>query len=126
MACREDKDKSPIKNSFRYAFKGIHTSIRERNIKIHYTISVLVIMAGFFFSVSRIEWLFILTCIGGMIALEMVNTAIENVVDLVTKDFHPLAKEAKDIAAGAVLMYSIYSVMVGMIIFFPKIWRMFI
>ncbi len=70
---------------------------------------------------SAIEWMFISFAICGVLALELVNTAIERVVDLVTKDIHPLAKQAKDVAAGAVLLYAILSVIIGCIIFLPKI-----
>jgi len=64
--------------------------------------------------------MFISFAICGVLALELVNTAVERVVDLVTKEFHPLAKQAKDIAAGAVLLYAILSVVIGCIIFLPK------
>ena len=126
MAYREGNRKSSLQKSFTYAFKGIATSFRERNIIIHYCLAIGVLIAGTFFSLTTVEWLFVVTCIGGMIALEMVNTAIERVVDLATSDFHQLAKEAKDVAAGAVLVYSIYSIIVGCIIFLPKVWKLFL
>ncbi|WP_050615813.1 diacylglycerol kinase family protein [Bacillus testis] len=103
-----------------FALAGIKWSFRERNMKIHYFMAVAIVMAGCFFSLTKVEWLFILSCVGGVIALEMLNTAIEAVVDLVTDEFHELARIAKDTAAGAVLVYSIYSLIVGIIIFFPK------
>lgn len=108
--------------SFQYAIQGIaHTFLEERNMRIHVIISVIVVIAGFALNLSALEWLFILFAIGGVIVLELVNTAIERVVDLVTKEYHPLAKQAKDIAAGATFVYSILSVIVGIIIFLPKI-----
>lgn len=67
-----------------------------------------------------IEWSIVVLLIGGMLALEMMNAAIERVVDLVTLENHPLAKHAKDLAAGAVLVYAISSVVIGLIIFVPK------
>ena len=94
-------------------------------MRIHISLGLLVIMAGVFFSISRMEWLFILLCIAGMFTLEMLNTAIEKTVDLVTDEFHPLAKVAKDLAAGAVLVYTVYSIIVGIIIFLPKVIHFF-
>lgn len=120
-----DKNKFKSRNvirSFQYAIQGItHTVIKERNMRIHVSVSVVVLIASFVLKLSAIEWLFILFAIGGVIALELVNTAIERIVDLVTKDYHPLAKQAKDIAAGATFVYAILSVIVGIIIFLPKI-----
>ncbi|WP_075982341.1 diacylglycerol kinase family protein [Bacillus massilinigeriensis] len=121
------KDKSYHKRrgilwSFRYALEGIMAAIiRERNMKIHLFMTISVICLGWWTSLTKTEWLFISFAIGGMISLELINTAIERIVDLVTEDYHPLAKEAKDIAAGAVLLYSILSVIVGILIFWPKL-----
>lgn len=121
------KDRRPKRNrslfeSFYYAFSGIFSAIkRERNLQIHIVITVLVVIIGSLMSLSTIEWLFIIFAVGGMIALELVNTAIERVVDLATAELHPLAKQAKDIAAGAVLVYAFVAFAVGLIIFLPKI-----
>ncbi|WP_328154396.1 diacylglycerol kinase family protein [Cytobacillus praedii] len=102
---------------------GIRSVImNERNMKIHLGISLIVILTGLWLSLSMLEWLFIFLAIGGMLSLEMINTALERAVDLVTDQYHPLAKDAKDIAAGAVLLYAIMSVIIGVIIFVPKIW----
>lgn len=90
-------------------------------MRIHLSLGLLVILAGVFFSISRMEWLFVLLCIAGMFTLEILNTAIEKTVDLVTDEYHPLAKVAKDLAAGAVLVYTVYSIIVGMIVFLPKV-----
>lgn len=124
MAYRDNRKKSSFINSVGYALKGIQSSFNERNCKIHYCISTLVLLFGFVCKLNAIEWLFVLSCIAGMIALEMVNTAIENVVDLITSDYHALAKKAKDLAAGAVLIFAVYSVIVGVTIFLPKLWAM--
>lgn len=119
------KAKKVVK-SFSYALQGIcYASKVERNLKIHLSITLLVVILGFLFSLTKIEWLFVLIAIGGVITLELVNTSIERVVDLVTKDDHPLAKQAKDTAAGAVLIYAIIAVIIGIIIFVPKILRLF-
>ncbi|WHX99354.1 diacylglycerol kinase family protein [Neobacillus sp. DY30] len=106
--------------SFSYALTGIKTALwSERNMRIHLCVSMLVIGCSIFFSISKLEWLFVIVAIGGIFSLELVNTAIERVVDLVTEDYHPLAKQAKDLAAGAVFIYAVTAVVIGSIIFFP-------
>ncbi|WP_110926906.1 diacylglycerol kinase family protein [Bacillus massiliglaciei] len=123
MGFRENRDKRyPLVKSFGFAFAGIFEAVRtERNIRIHLVMLAAVAACGVYFEASRLEWLFILTAAAGTIALELVNSALERVVDLVTADYHPLAKQAKDIAAGAVLIYAIFSIIIGLIIFVPKI-----
>jgi len=107
--------------SFAFAIEGIVHSLKyERNIKIHLAVALAVIILGVLYNVSSFEWLLIIFAIGGMISFELMNTAVERVVDLVTSERHPLAKQAKDIAAGAVLIYAVMSVMIGCIIFLPK------
>lgn len=114
-----------VAKSFLYAFQGILTAVRaERNMKIHVCMTVIVLLVGLWLRLSAVEWLFILLAICGVIALELINTAIERVVDLVTGEYHPLAKQAKDTAAGAVLVYAFLSVVIGLIIFVPKLLKM--
>jgi undecaprenol kinase len=108
--------------SFAFAITGIKTALwSERNMRIHFVVSVLVILCAVFFSISKIEWLFILIAIGGIFSLELINTAIERVVDLITVEYHPLAKQAKDVAAGAVFIYAIMAVIIGVLIFLPHV-----
>jgi undecaprenol kinase len=122
MGYQGNNKKSPIIKSFGYAIQGIIAAVKaERNVKIHVTIAFLVILFGFYFSLSAIEWLFILAAIFGTISLELVNSAIERAVDLATIEIHPLAKEAKDFAAGAVLLYALFSAIIGLVIFLPKL-----
>ena len=114
--------KDPLYRSFGYAFQGIFTCVRkERNMKIHCVAMVCVVIAGFVFHITPVEWCFCLTLFGLVMALEMVNTAVEAVVDLVTEERKPLAKLAKDAAAGAVLIAAITAAIAGMIIFIPKL-----
>ena len=109
-------------HSFTFAISGIFHAVRhERNMRIHSIVTIIVIILSWFYHLSAIEWMFISFAICGVLALELVNTCIERVVDLVTEEFHPLAKQAKDVAAGAVLLYAIISVVIGCIIFLPKI-----
>lgn len=108
--------------SFKYAFEGILTGIKEeQNMKIHITIMILVIIFGIMLKISTTEWIICITLFGLVISMELVNTAIENTVDLITKEKNQQAKIAKDVAAGAVLVSAIASTVVGLIIFIPKI-----
>lgn len=112
--------KGKLIDSFRYALAGIFfAACHERNVKIHFLATFCVIGAGFYFHITTVEWLILLLTIGIVISLEMVNTALEKTVDLVTSEFHPLAKIAKDVAAGVVLFFSFIAVIIGAIIFLP-------
>ncbi|NSE35199.1 diacylglycerol kinase [Dorea longicatena] len=114
--------KDPLYKSFGYAFAGIFAVVtKERNMKIHCVAMVCVVIVGFVFHITPVEWCICLTLFGLVMALEMVNTAVEAVVDLVTKERRPLAKLAKDAAAGAVLIAAIMAAIAGMIIFIPKL-----
>lgn len=116
------KKRSPLYKSFGYAFEGIERTIHEeRNIKIHLTVVVLVILFGILLSISEIEWLICFLLFGLVISLELVNTAVEAVVDLVTEERKPLAKKAKDAAAGAVLFSAMIAAGIGFKIFIPKL-----
>ena len=123
----DSQDKSfPLMSSFSFAFSGILLALRkERNMRIHFISSIIVLLISIYFSITKIEWIFILFTIGGMFALELLNTAIERVVDLVTAEYHPLAKQAKDLAAGAVLIYAALSVVIGIVIFLPYVLNLF-
>lgn len=108
--------------SFQHAFCGILTSFAiGRNIKVHYIAAVVAILSGLYFGISKIEFLVILLVSSQVICLEMINTAIERAIDLVTSDYHIYAKIAKDVAAGAVLVASIIAAIIGGIIFLPYI-----
>ena len=103
-------DKKRLTNSFKYAFYGILQSYKgEQNLKIHTIVAFLVIIFGFVFKISYVEWLVCLVLIGLVLMAEFFNTSIENVVDLASPDIHPLAKSAKDTAAAGVLMMAIIS-----------------
>ena len=106
--------------SFGYAFQGVWTVVRkERNFRIHLT--CIGYMLGFllltdWFVVSRAEWALLLLACALVLSLEIVNTAVESTVDLATQERHPLAKRAKDAAAGAVLVAAFFAVLVGLVI----------
>ena len=106
--------------SFGYAFKGIASLLkREHNAWIHCIAIVVVTLAGLHFGITRTEWCIVCLCFGMVLAAEGFNTAIERLVDLVSPDFHPVAGDVKDVAAGAVLICAIVAAIIGMIIFIP-------
>lgn len=109
--------------SMEFAITGIITAFKEeRNMRKHMVSAILAIIAGAVFRISAIEWLFLLLAIFLVITFEIINSAIENVVDLASNyHFSMLAKNAKDMAAAAVLVISGYAVLTGLIIFVPKI-----
>jgi len=111
--------------SFVYAGRGIRLVFSsEANMKIHIVVATLVVICGFIFNINTTEWIACLLCIGLVFGAEMINTAIENVVDLASPDYQELAGKAKDIAAGAVLICAIVSVIIGILIFLPKGWQL--
>jgi diacylglycerol kinase (ATP) len=113
--------KNPLTKSFGYAFEGILTGIRqERNMKIH----CVAIILGTLFQITAVEWCICLLLFALVAGLELVNTAVEAVVDLVTEEKKPLAKKAKDTAAGAVLFAAVISVFIGCIIFLPYVFEL--
>ena len=89
-----------------HAFRGIMSLIKnDNNFRIHLLAVIVVIISGFWVEFTEGEWLAVIVTMGGVLALEAVNTAIETVVDLVSPEYHILAKKAKDVAAGAVLLF---------------------
>ena len=118
----EKQGKSKFFESVGHALNGIqYTTSHEKNFRIEIFFAIAVTITSFVLKVSLIEWAILVLVIGNVLALEMVNTAIERSVDLVTKDYKELAKIAKDVSAGAVLTMSMFSVVIGIIIFLPKI-----
>ena len=113
-------------DSFKDAFAGLnHTLKHERNFRVHTGVTVLVIIAGAFFRLGQAEWLAIMLSIGLVLAVELLNTAIESTIDIVVgKQYHTLAKIAKDVAAAAVVLTSSLSGIIGMIIFIPYLWNL--
>ena len=109
-------------NSFKCAIQGIKQAVKtERNVKIHITIMILVIIAGIVLKINTQEWIICIILFGLVIGGEMLNSAIETVVDIAMPDINPKAKFAKDAAAGAVLVLAIASAIIGFMIFGPKL-----
>lgn len=114
--------KRSIISSFNYAVSGIILALRtERHMRVHYGIAIFVILLSLFFDFSRTEFLLLLFAISLVIVAEMINTALERVVDLITQDYHPLARLVKDVSAGAVLVAAINSIIVGYLLFFDRL-----
>jgi diacylglycerol kinase len=108
--------------SFGHAWHGIQYCYKTQlNFRIHLWVLLMVIIAASVFKISLIEWLIIIGCSILVMVLELVNTAIEHLCDTITKDFHPAIKIIKDVSAAAVLIAAAGSVVIGAIIFFPKI-----
>lgn len=107
--------------SFGYAFSGIGRLFSQPNACIHAAVTVLVIAAGVWLRISATEWCLVLICIGGVLMAEAFNTAVEALADKVSPGYDPLIGRAKDLAAGAVLIFVLAAVAVGLIIFIPKI-----
>lgn len=112
--------------SFRYAVSGIiYAFIHERNIKIQGVAAIFIIAAAVYFNFSRMEWLALLFVIGLVIVLELVNTSIEALVDLVTEEYRRFAAIAKNVAAGAVLFSAFIAILTGVILFYPYLVTLF-
>jgi len=109
--------------SFRFAFEGIvHVLKTQPNARIHAAISVAVVLAGLWLELDRIEWAILVVTMAVVWVAEFVNTAVEAAVDLATEEHHPLAKIAKDAAAGGVLVAAILAVSVGLLVLGPPLW----
>ncbi len=108
--------------SFKYAFKGLYFVITtQTNMQIHLLTMIFVVSAGFFFNISLTEWLFLILAIALVLIAEIVNTSIEEIVNFISPDFNKKAGLIKDLGAAFVLLAAIFSIIVGTIIFLPKI-----
>ncbi|MFX3674419.1 MAG: diacylglycerol kinase family protein [Paenisporosarcina sp.] len=113
--------KNRLISSFRFAFQGIiHALKREQNFRFHVVSAIVVILVGSISGLSVYDWIILLLCIGGMLGLELLNSALERVVDLASPNVHELAKQAKDMSAAAVLVFAGASAIIGILIFLPK------
>ncbi len=120
---RVDYRLSTLIASFGYAFQGLGHLLRtQRNAQIHCLVGACAVALGLLLGIARWEWVALVLTIALVLAAEGVNTAVEATVDLVTATHHPLAKIAKDVAAGTVLLCAIASVIVGCVIFLPHLW----
>ena len=111
-------DHPPFWRSFLFAVQGFRTAFgTERNMKVMLAIGACAIVAGFIIGLDLIEWAVIVLCCGIVITTELINTAVETIVDLVSPEFHPLAGRAKDVAAAAELVISFAAAIVGLLVY---------
>lgn len=111
--------KYKLRDSFRFAFEGIRSTFQtERNFRIHLVVAIVVIGMALFLEVPKIDFILLLIIIALVFCAELLNTAIEAVIDLVSPEWHPFAKVAKDTAAGAVLVSAVFAVVIGVLIFY--------
>lgn len=109
-----------LRGSFGYAFRGLKTFFLETpNALIHIVATIAVVAAAIILEVTKVEWAILILCMMVVLSLEACNTALEKLADRVSKEFSPLIRDAKDIAAGAVLIAAIGAAIVGLIIFLP-------
>ncbi len=107
-----------FKESFYYAFSGLrHTWKTQRNFRLHVLTGILILSAAFLLRLSYVEILLIGSAIFSVLVMELINTALETAVDMVTRDFHPLAFIAKNVGAAAVLLAALYALLVGLVVF---------
>ncbi len=111
--------------SFGFAFQGIfHLIKKERNFKIQFAVFILVLFSAFYFQLSKYEWIVLLVCSMIVLSLEAINTSVEQLCDLTESNINPKVKIIKDVAAGAVLIASLFSIVIGLIIFTPHIYKL--
>ena len=111
--------------SFVYAFRGLWYALRtQRNAKVHVTIAILAIVMGLALRISAVEFAMVFVAITGVFMAELFNTVFELCVDLASPEYHPLAKVAKDMAAGGVLLSAMLSIVIGLLVFGPHLWAL--
>lgn len=118
----KSKDKRTFKGSVKNCLDGIsYVTKNEKNFKREIALGIIALILSYILKIDKIEFIIVLTMICLVLTAEIINTAIERTVDLVTKEYHELARIAKDVSAGSVLVTSIFSLIIGIIIFIPKI-----
>ncbi len=118
----KSKDKRTFKGSVKNCLDGIsYVTKNEKNFKREIALGIIALILSYILKIDKIEFIIVLTMICLVLTTEIINTAIERTVDLVTKEYHELARIAKDVSAGSVLVTSIFSLIIGIIIFIPKI-----
>ncbi len=116
-----------LKESFSFAWRGFcHCFANERNFRIHLVSGVAVLFFALFLDLSLTEFALLLLLVAMVIASEMFNTVVENIIDLISPEYHPLAKVIKDVAAGAVFFVCVTAVLIGVVIFVPHLYQLLI
>lgn len=110
--------------AFGCAMRGILTAVQtERNMKIHIAAALIVFIAAALLQLDRISWLFLVLAVSLVFIAELVNTAVEAIIDLVSPEEHVLARVAKDTAAGAALVAAVFAVVIGIMVFYEPVWE---
>ena len=116
--------KGNLVQSFRYALEGLqYVLVTERNVRVHLVIALAVVLLSTWLGLSTVEWVLIIVAIALVFAGEMLNTVVELSIDMITTQPSPLAKRAKDVAAGAVLVAALAAAAIGFLILGPKLWQ---
>jgi diacylglycerol kinase len=111
---------------FAYAFSGILATFKtEINFRVHFFATIIAVLLGLFLSLSVFEWLWIFLAIALVMSMELINTALEALSDSISLEYNPLIEKAKDAAAAAVLVVSIFALLIGLCIFIPKLLGLF-
>lgn len=113
--------------SFKFAFQGIYTLLRETpNARIHFVMAIFAVLLGFLLNISQTEWIVVIMVIGIVLALEAINSSIETFADFISPSKNDAIKKVKDLSAAAVLIAAIIALIIGSIIFLPKIFTLII
>jgi diacylglycerol kinase len=116
----------PLWRSFAHAFQGLWFVIRtQRNMRVHLAAAAAVVAVGLWLGLDRLRWSILAVTIGGVLVGELLNTAVEALVDLLSPQFHEQARVAKDVSAGAVLLLGLTAMVVGLLILGPPLWARF-
>ena len=116
--------RQPLSRAFACAWQGVKNAFEERNMRIHLCFAIAAVVLGFALCIDAASWLAVILCICLVFSLEVLNTALEALVDLVSPEYHELAKRAKDCSAGAVLVCAIGSLVVAAIVFLPALYHL--
>lgn len=123
QTCPDRPYKDNLCASFKHAFEGLgYVLYHERNARLHLLAAVLVVAMGAWLQLSQLEWALIIAAIGLVFTGEMLNTVVELAIDLISPKENPLAKHAKDVAAGAILTASMVAMIIGIIVLGPPLW----
>lgn len=124
-SAKEHGSRFSLASAFKCAASGVVYAVRtQRNMKIHLVIAVIAVTLGFVLHIGEASWAAVILCIAAVFAAECLNTAVESVVDLVSPDYHVLARRAKDCAAGTVLIFAVVSLVVAVVVFGPPAWTL--
>ena len=105
-----------------FALQGLSILLNQRNFRIEIALAFLAVGLGFYLQINLQEWLWISLAISLVLVIEAINTAIELTLNRISREYHPVTKQAKDIAAGAVVLCCLQAIVIGLIVFIPKLW----